>query len=242
MHTTVVVPTFNERDNIPSLVKDVFKALPDCQLLVVDDNSPDGTGEVVALMSERNPAIQLLRRDRKRGLGPAYLDGFRKVLDQGAKTVIQMDADFSHSPHVLPTMIETLESGSDLVIGSRYVNGGSSENWGWHRQLISTLGSRYACRVLGLNLRDVTGGFKCWRGDLLRDILPEKFLMRGFGFQVELNHRAALKNARISEVPIVFTNRLQGKSKMTPWIMIEALIGMLRLRRKLGRANGCPPA
>jgi dolichol-phosphate mannosyltransferase len=227
---TVVVPTFNERDTIIPLLKAVRAALPEARLLVVDDQSPDGTAEAVRVHRLADAGVDLLVRARREGLGPAYIDGFRQALAAGARAVIQMDADFSHRPEHLPALLGALRSGADLVLGSRYAAGGSTEGWPWPRRLTSLVGSRYAALILGLGVRDATGGFRCWRAALLARGVERPLYLRQFGFQIEMLYRARLLGAAVREVPIHFPDRRVGVSKMRFGIAVEALVGVWRLR------------
>jgi dolichol-phosphate mannosyltransferase len=229
----IVVPTYNERPNIEPLVEGVHSALeaaaPDHSVLVVDDNSPDGTGEVADQLAETDPRVRVLHRPTKRGLGRAYLAGFRVALDEGAALVIEMDADFSHDPAYLPEMIEAAQD-ADLVLGSRYVHGGAVQNWGKVRRLVSRGGCWYASTVLDVDIRDLTGGFKCFRREVLETLDLETVRSEGYAFQVELTYRALEAGFRVAEVPITFTERRRGKSKMSRRIMLEAISMIPRLR------------
>lgn len=229
----IVVPTYNERPNIEPLVGAVHSALeavaPDHSVLVVDDNSPDGTGEVADRLADANPRVRVLHRPTKRGLGRAYLAGFRFALDEGAALVIEMDADFSHDPAYLPEMIEAARD-ADLVLGSRYVPGGGVRNWGKVRRLVSRGGCWYASTVLDVDIRDLTGGFKCFRREVLETLDLETVRSEGYAFQVELTYRALEAGFRVKEVPITFTERRRGESKMSRRIMLEAISMIPRLR------------
>lgn len=227
---TVVIPTYNEAEGIGALLAAVRAVLPAARLLVVDDRSPDGTGEVVRAVSRRDPRLELLSRPARQGLGPAYIDGFRQALRGAPSAVIQMDADFSHRPGHLPGLLAALSAGADLALGSRYVAGGGTEGWPWQRRLTSRLGSRYASAVLGLGVRDATGGFRCWRSSLLEAAVVQPLRLRQFGFQIEMAYRARLLGARVVEVPIRFPDRRLGQSKMRLAITLEALLGVWRLR------------
>lgn len=227
---TVVIPTFNERDNIGGLLAAVRATLPAACLLVVDDQSPDGTAAAVRERRRQDEAIDLLMRARREGLGPAYIAGFRQALTAGARAVVQMDADLSHRPEYLPDLLAALVDGADLVLGSRYVPGGGTEGWPWTRRLTSRLGSRYATLVLGLGVHDATGGYRCWRAALLARVIEKPLRLRQFGFQIEMAYRARLLGAALREVPIVFPDRRVGTSKMRLGIALEALAGVWRLR------------
>jgi dolichol-phosphate mannosyltransferase len=227
--TLVVIPTYCESENIETLVPAVLDALP-CGVLVVDDDSPDGTAALVEKSFGGDPRVSLLvRRGKPRGLGPAYLEGFQLALKRKVRFVIQMDADFSHDPAALPRLREAAES-ADLVIGSRYVQGGATGDWGMLRRLISRGGSWYARTVLTLPVRDVTGGFKCWRVGALATLDLGRIASTGFAFQIEMNHRAHQLGLRIVEIPIRFSDRERGKSKMSWKIFIEGLSAVWRIR------------
>jgi dolichol-phosphate mannosyltransferase len=229
----IVVPTYNERPNIEPLVEAVHSALeaaaPDHVVLVVDDNSPDGTGDVADRIAEVDARVRVLHRPEKRGLGRAYLAGFRLALHEGAALVIEMDADFSHDPAYLPEMIEAARD-ADLVLGSRYVPGGQVHNWGKVRRLVSRGGCLYASTVLDVDVRDLTGGFKCFRREVLETLDLATVRSEGYAFQVELTYRALQAGFRVAEVPITFTERRRGKSKMSRRIMLEAISMVPRLR------------
>ena len=230
----LVVPTYNEADNLEPLVHAALEALPEgSHLLVVDDSSPDGTGELADRIAAGDERVEVLHRRGKRGLGPAYVEGFERALKGGATLVAQMDADFSHDPADLPRLLERLGD-ADLVLGSRYVAGGGVTDWGRVRRLVSRGGSWYARKVLGLDVRDLTGGFKCFRREVLEAIDLPTVRSRGYAFQVELTHRAVRAGFRVVEVPIVFRDRRVGHSKMTGAIVMEAAlrVPMMRLARR----------
>jgi len=229
----VIIPTYDERDNIEPLVASVRSSLESCapehHLLVVDDNSPDGTGRIADQIARSDEHVKVLHREGKRGLGQAYLAGFRFALDHGAALVIEMDADFSHDPAYLPRLIGAAQE-ADLVIGSRYVSGGAVRNWGPLRRLVSRGGCWYARTVLGVEVRDLTGGFKCFRRAVLEAIDLGSIRSRGYAFQVELTYRAIERGFRVAEVPITFTERRVGSSKMSRAIVLEAIWMVPRLR------------
>ncbi len=233
----VVLPTYNERENLEPVVSGVRAALepvaPDHRILVVDDSSPDGTGDLADELAARDRAVQVLHRPRKQGLGQAYIAGFALALAQGAALVVEMDADLSHDPAHLPAMIEAARD-ADLVIGSRYVVGGAVRNWGATRRLVSRGGCWYARVVLGLDVRDLTGGFKCFRRAVLEAIDLEGVRSQGYAFQVELTYRAIQRGFRVKEVPITFTDRTVGQSKMSRRIVLEAIwmVPILRAGRR----------
>lgn len=224
MKATVVVPTYDEKDTLPGTVAGILEQPGEFGVLVVDDASPDGTGEVARGIAAKYPArVAVLHRPGKQGLGRAYADGFARALADGADLVFQMDADGSHDPAALPALRAPLERGeADLVLGSRYVPGGGTEGWGAARRLLSRWGSFYARTWLRLPVRDLTGGFKGWRRATLEGVHPGTAAARGYAFQVETTFRAARAGARILEVPIRFTERRAGRSKMTLGIALEA--------------------
>jgi dolichol-phosphate mannosyltransferase len=229
-HCLVVVPTYNESLNIERLLGEILAQGPQFDVLVVDDNSPDGTGDLVAAAAAANPRLQLLRRAGKLGLGTAYLEGFAIGLRRGYRYLCEMDADFSHQPRYLPQLLRAAEEDADLVLGSRNVPGGRVENWSPLRNLISKGGSLYARTVLGLPVRDVTGGFKCFRADALRRLRLDAIGASGYAFQVEMNYRCYQAGMRIREIPIVFPDRVAGASKMSRRIVAEAALMVLKLR------------
>jgi dolichol-phosphate mannosyltransferase len=229
----LVLPTYEEATNIERLVEQACGKLPAAaQVLIVDDNSRDGTGEIAARLSEENEAIHFLHRPRKEGLGPAYIAGFRRALAGGAGFVIEMDSDFSHEPAYLPRLLEAAER-ADVVIGSRYVPGGGVSDWGPLRRAISRGGSAYAQLVLGIGVRDLTGGFKCFRREVLEAIDLDAVRARGYAFQVEITYRAIELGFDVVEVPIVFRDRQAGASKMSRSIVLEAIwrVPLLRYGR-----------
>ena len=227
----VVLPTYNEAANLEAIAAAILNAVPAGRLLVVDDNSPDGTGDIADRIALLDARVSVLHRRGKEGLGRAYLDGFRAALHDKADVVVQMDADFSHDPAALPELIAPILGGeADLVIGSRYVAGGRVLDWGYGRKLISRGGSLFARVVLGLDAHDLTGGFKAWAAGLLASMPLEGVRAGGYVFQIEMTYRADRAGARITEVPITFRDRLAGVSKMSKRIVLEALWIVLRLR------------
>jgi dolichol-phosphate mannosyltransferase len=229
----VILPTYNEAENLERIVGAVLEHLPESRrVLIVDDNSPDGTGEIADRLATSDESIEVLHRQHKEGLGPAYLAGFRVALDGGAERIIEMDADFSHDPSYLPQLIEASER-ADLAIGSRYVPGGGITDWGPMRRFISRGGSAYARLALGLPIKDLTGGFKCFRRIVLETINLDTIEARGYAFQVETTYRAIKSGFRVVEVPIVFKDRTDGTSKMSRGIVAEAMwrVPAMRFRR-----------
>ncbi|HUQ42952.1 MAG TPA: polyprenol monophosphomannose synthase [Candidatus Limnocylindria bacterium] len=229
--TWVVLPTYDEAENLPGIAAAILEHVPGATLLVVDDGSPDGTGDLAEQLAAADPRVRVRHRPGKAGLGRAYLDGFRVALDGGATSLVQMDADWSHDPAVLPNLLAPITAGeADLVIGSRYVAGGKVLDWGIGRRLISRGGSIFARTVLGLKPNDLTGGFKAWRGATLAAIPFDGVHAGGYVFQIEMTHRASRGGARIAEVPITFQDRRVGRSKMSRRIIFEALLVVVRLR------------
>jgi dolichol-phosphate mannosyltransferase len=219
----LVLPTYNEAENIEPFVAAVRDKLPaSARVLIVDDNSPDGTGRIADRLAAEHENVEVLHRPRKEGLGPAYIAGFRHALAGGAELVLEMDSDFSHDPAYLPRLLEAAER-ADLVLGSRYVPGGGVSDWGPLRRAISRGGSAYARLVLGVEVRDLTGGFKCFRREILEAIDLDTIEARGYAFQVEMTYRAIRAGFRVVEVPIVFRDRRAGSSKMDRAIVAEAI-------------------
>ena len=233
--TVVVIPTYNERENVVILVPEVLRTI-DCHVVIVDDDSPDGTGAVVRAFAERDPRVHLVNHRPRRGIGPAYKDGFRAALALAPEFVVQMDADFSHSPATLPEMVR-LAAENDLVLGSRYVRGITVVNWPLDRLLISYFGNAYARRVTGMPIRDATSGFKCWRQAALRAVDPDRVRSNGYSFQIEMTFRAWKQAQRIREVQIIFTDRIRGESKLSTRIGLEALwiVWWFRVAHRFGR-------
>lgn len=248
--TWIVMPTFNEADNLRAITAAALAQLPEAKLLVVDDASPDGTGRLADELAAEEPRIRVHHRPIKQGLGRAYVDGFRIVLADGATRIVQMDADWSHDPRYLPVLRRALEGGldaprpdgADLVIGSRYVEGGGVRDWGPLRKVVSRGGSLFARSVLRLSPHDLTGGFKIWRRETLAATPWDRLHSGGYVFSIEMTYLADRRGARIVEVPIVFVDRRAGKSKMSRRIILEALIVVLRLRwDELRGRNARPP-
>ncbi len=235
----LVLPTYNEADNVQAILNRAGEVLGEAapegfRILVVDDGSPDGTGDIADSMAGEHDWVRVLHRTEKAGIGPAYLAGFAHALGEGAGYVMEMDSDFSHDPADLARLLERARTDADLVLGSRYVPGGGVSDWGKLRQLISEWGSTYARVVLGLKVRDLTGGFKCFRREVLEAIDFQTVRSRGYAFQVELTYRAVQAGFRVAEVPIVFREREKGQSKMSWRIAAEAmwLVPLLRFARR----------
>ena len=227
----VVLPTYNEIDNLEPMSDAILEALPEARLLIVDDSSPDGTGKLADTIAARQPRVAVLHRPGKEGLGVAYRQGFRWALDQpDVRAVVQMDADFSHDPRDLPRLLRPLMEDADLVLGTRYIEGGGTVGWPLRRRLISRAGTLFAGTVLLLPYRDLTGGFKAWRSELLEAIRLREANASGYGFQIETTWWAHRRGARIEQVPITFRERVAGQSKMTGSIVREALMVVMRLR------------
>lgn len=227
----VVLPTYNEAENLEPIVAAVLASLPAATVLVVDDGSPDGTGDLADRLAASDPRVRVRHRAQKQGLGRAYLDGFGVALTGGAGIVVQMDADFSHDPMSLPSLIGPIAAGdADLVIGSRYTTGGSVEDWSLGRRVVSRGGSLFARVVLGLSQNDLTGGFKAWRATTLGAVPFAGVHAGGYVFQIEMTFRASRAGARIREVPITFRDRRVGQSKMSRRIVVEALVVVVQLR------------
>jgi dolichol-phosphate mannosyltransferase len=236
--TWVVLPTYDEAENLEGISAAILAALPGCHLLVVDDASPDGTGDIADRLAAEEPRISVLHRAGKEGLGKAYIDGFAVALEAGATRVIQMDADWSHSPDYLPALVAPLNEGADLVIGSRYTSGGGVRDWGLIRRVVSRGGSLFAKTVLRLGPNDLTGGFKAWRRVALEAVDWDRVHSGGYVFQIETTYLATRAGATVTEVPIVFKDREVGTSKMSKSIIGEALAVVLQLRWEELRGRG----
>jgi dolichol-phosphate mannosyltransferase len=232
------LPTYNERENLESMIRELGEILDPSRdrVLVIDDASPDGTGEIADRLAVELPWVAVLHRDHKEGIGPAYIAGFRWALAEGAELVLEMDCDFSHRPADVPRLIEAAEE-ADLVLGSRYAPGGGTENWGIVRRFVSRGGCLYAQILLGMRVRDLTGGFKCFRRAALEAIDLGALSAHGYAFQIEATYRVRRAGLRIAEVPITFVERRAGASKMTGSIVAEAIwkVPLLRLRAVVGR-------
>ena len=232
---TICLPTYNERENLEPMLRAL--APHDVNVLVIDDNSPDGTGELADRLAGELDFVSVLHRDRKEGLGPAYLAGFRRALADGAQLVLEMDCDFSHDPAAVPRLIDACRQGADLALGSRYVPGGATANWGLGRRIVSWGGSFYARVLLGVRIHDLTGGFKCYRREVLETIDLGAIRSKGYAFQIEGTYRTLRKGFRVVEVPIRFVDRTTGQSKMSRAIFLEAVqrVPALRLAALTGR-------
>jgi dolichol-phosphate mannosyltransferase len=223
MRALLVLPTYQEADNLVEVLDRVRQATPDTQVLVVDDGSPDGTADLAEEHGAVVGGVQVLRRAEKSGLGSAYRDGFRWGLERGFDVLLEMDSDLSHDPASLPSLLGAIEHGADLVIGSRYVPGGSIPNWSWHRRWLSKWGNRYAAGVLGLAVNDSTAGYRAYRATMLRRIDLDRVVADGYGFQIEMTYEVVRRGGAVVEVPIAFADRVRGESKMSGRIVVEAL-------------------
>jgi dolichol-phosphate mannosyltransferase len=232
---TVCLPTYNERENLEPMLRALGSK--DVRVLVIDDNSPDGTGELADQLASELDYVDVLHRERKEGLGPAYLAGFRRALADGAELVLELDCDFSHDPEDVPRLIAAAEDRADVVLGSRYVEGGAVRNWGFVRRFISAGGSLYARVLLGVSIKDLTGGFKCFRRVVLETIDLDAIQSKGYAFQIETTYRALRAGFRVVEIPITFADREVGGSKMSRTIVAEAIwkVPGLRLAALLRR-------
>jgi dolichol-phosphate mannosyltransferase len=234
MRATVCLPTYNERENLLRMIEALRDVLRDGdRVLVIDDNSPDGTGAIADTLAAEHPFVDVLHRQEKEGLGRAYVAGFRRALADGAELVLEMDCDFSHSPADVPRLIEAAESGADLVLGSRYVPGGGTRNWGLARRLISRGGSVYTALFLHMGVKDPTGGFKCFRRAVLERLDLDAITPRGYAFQIEMTYRVKQAGFSVIEIPITFVDREVGQSKMSRSVVLEAIwrVPLLRLGR-----------
>jgi dolichol-phosphate mannosyltransferase len=239
MRAMVCLPTYNERENLEPMVRALAEQLDTTRdrVLVIDDNSPDGTGAAADALAAELPWMEVLHRPSKEGLGPAYIAGFRRAIASGAELVIEVDCDFSHDPADVPRLIASCEAGADLTLGSRWVDGGSTVNWGVGRKLISRGGSFYARTILGVGIRDLTGGFKCFRRPVLEAVDLDAIVAKGYGFQIETTYRVLRKGFSVVEIPITFVDRRVGESKMGASIVGEAMLQVpaLRLRALRGQ-------
>ncbi|MEO0240607.1 MAG: polyprenol monophosphomannose synthase [candidate division WOR-3 bacterium] len=229
MKVLIVIPTYNERENVERIIEEIFKFLPSANILIVDDNSPDGTSEIVKEIMKKDKRVNLILKEKKEGLGKAYKTGFKWGIEKNYDIIIQMDADFSHSPEVLPEFIKEIEKGYDLIIGSRYLNGVSVVNWPIKRLLLSYFANVYARILTGVPVRDLTGGFKVWKREVLENLPWEKIDAEGYGFQIETTFYAKKLGYRIKEYPIIFIERRVGISKMSKKIIFEAFFLVIKL-------------
>lgn len=227
MKTLVVIPTYDERDNVAAMAEALFAVDPSLEILFVDDNSPDGTGDVIEGLIKNDSRIHCLHREKKEGLAKAYLAGFKCAIELGADKIVQMDCDFSHDPKDVPRLVA---EDTDLVIGSRYVKGGATPGWPFKRRLISRMGGIFIRTVTGMPLKDPTGGFKCWKVSALKAMEYDTIESAGYSFQLEMNHRAWKTGLKIREIPIIFTDRVKGYSKISAGIAVESIKISLRLR------------
>ncbi len=224
MRTLIVLPTFNEADNIVEVLQKLRAVVPEASVLVVDDSSPDGTADLVEKVAEEIGDVSVMRRPAKSGLGSAYRDGFRHGLAAGYDVMVEMDSDLSHDPAALPSLLAAAADGAALALGSRYIPGGSIPDWSWHRRALSRWGNRYAAAVLGIDVNDATSGYRAYRAEALAGIDFHTVQADGYGFQVEMAYRVLASGGRIVEVPISFTDRVRGESKMSSRIVVEALV------------------
>ena len=224
MRTLVVLPTFNEADNIDEVLRRLRAAVPDADVLVVDDSSPDGTADLAETIGAELGGIEVMRRPAKSGLGSAYRDGFRQGLTLGYDVLVEMDSDLSHDPDALPALLDAVRDGASLALGSRYIPGGSIPDWSWHRRALSRWGNRYAARVLGMGIADATSGYRAYTAPALAEIDFHNVRADGYGFQIEMAYRVLRSGGTITEVPISFTDRVRGESKMSSRIVVEALV------------------
>ncbi len=239
MRAMVCLPTYNERENLEPMVRALGEQLDieRDKVLVVDDNSPDGTGRAADALADELPWVEVLHRPGKAGLGPAYIAGFRRALAAGAELVLEIDCDFSHDPKDVPRLIASCEAGADLTLGSRWVKGGGTVNWGPGRTLVSRGGSIYARTILGVGVRDLTGGFKCFRRAVLEGIDLDAIAAKGYGFQIEATYRALRAGFKVVEIPITFVDRRVGESKMDGSIVVEAMLQVPALRYRAVRGR-----
>lgn len=229
MRSIVVIPTYNEAENIEKLINKIFSVVPAIHILVVDDNSPDGTAQIVENIMLNNPNVHLIIRKGKFGLGTAYIEGFKYALERGFDVIFEMDADFSHNPEDLPRFIEAIND-ADLVIGSRYLTGVNVINWPLQRLILSYFANLYTRIITGMPVKDATGGFKCFRAEALRQINLDRIRTNGYGFQIEMNFRFWAKGFKVKEIPIIFVDRMNGVSKMNKKIILEAIFLVWKLK------------
>ncbi len=229
MKAIVIIPTYNEAENIEKLINKIFSIIPDINILIVDDNSPDGTAAIVEKIMQNDSRLHLIKRPGKMGLGTAYIDGFKYALSKGFEAIFEMDADFSHNPEDLPRFLEALQD-ADLVIGSRYLTGVNVINWPLRRLILSYFANIYTRIITGMPIKDATGGFKCFRASALRQINLDNIKTNGYGFQIEMNFRIWAKGFKVKEIPIVFVDRMNGVSKMNKKIILEAVLLVWKLK------------
>jgi dolichol-phosphate mannosyltransferase len=229
MKAIVIIPTYNESQNIVKLIEKIFSVAPEIHILVVDDNSPDGTAELVEKLMQSDERLHLIRRPGKLGLGTAYIAGFKYALEKGYDAIFEMDADFSHNPEDIPRFLEALQD-ADLVIGSRYLTGVNVINWPLRRLILSYFANMYTRVITGMPIKDATGGYKCFRASALKQIDLDKVKTNGYGFQIEMNFRLWAKGFRVKEIPIIFVDRMNGESKMNKKIIIEAVFLVWKLK------------
>ncbi len=227
----VIIPTYNEKENIEKMVRKVFSLQPSFDLLIIDDGSPDGTGQIVKQMQQKYNELHLLERSGKQGLGTAYIVGFKWALEKGYDYIFEMDCDFSHNPDDLPRLLKACQEDADVAVGSRYCSGGKVRNWPLGRILMSYFASVYVRIVLWINIKDTTAGFKCYRRKVLETIELDQVRFMGYAFQIEMKYRALKKGFKVREVPITFVDRIEGVSKMSTKIFKEAFWGVLQMRR-----------
>jgi dolichol-phosphate mannosyltransferase len=225
----VIIPTYNESSNIERLINDILSLGLNIKILIIDDNSPDGTADMIKKIREKDRRVNLILRDKKSGLGPAYVTGFRYGLDKNYEYIIEMDGDFSHDPRKIPGLINN-SIDCDIVVGSRYIKGGGVAGWSFYRKLLSRIGNLYSRMVTGIPVKDTTSGFKCFRNKVIRSFALNNFRAKGYLFQIETLFYSYKNGFRIKEIPIVFNNRVRGKSKMGQSIIWEALLGVWKLR------------
>ncbi len=239
MRAMICIPTYNERDNLEPMMRALGAEIDidRDRVLVIDDNSPDGTGALADALTAELPWVDVLHRPQKQGIGPAYIAGFRHALAAGAELVVEMDCDFSHDPADVPRLIASCEAGTDVTLGSRWVAGGGTVNWGSGRKLISRGGSLYARTLLGVGIRDLTGGFKCFRREVLEAVDLDAIAAKGYGFQIETTYRVLRKNFSVAEIPITFVDRRVGESKMGGSIVVEAMLQVPLLRYRALRGQ-----
>jgi dolichol-phosphate mannosyltransferase len=228
--TLIVVPTYNERENVRALVAQLLEVAPGADVCLLDDNSPDGTAAYASELFGANPRFFVMRRTGARGYGRSLLDGYRRAIEGGYTRLVQLDADFSHDPKSIPALIEASRNGADVVIGSRYCVGGGVANWPLRRRLLSRFANRYVCRITGLSVRDTTSGFRCYTRKALGRLLEARVAAEGYAFLVESTHRAHREGLKVAEVPITFTDRREGQSKMSRKVILESVLMPWRLR------------